>query len=427
MSDNTGIDKPASGSYLSLLRNPSFVFLWLSNTVSRMGDILLRLALVWFVLEKTGSALKVGILMVFQILPLVILGLLAGVIVDHVDRKKIMIASDIFRGTALLALPVLSATGMLQIWHVYIVAALLSCASAFFFPAAMAAIPGVVEDSELFSANAFFGMSSQAVEVIGAGLGGFFLAWAGSMWGIYLDSASFFISAGFLFFISLKRQKLEKGKFEFSRAGKEIKDGLVFIRRDLYIMFVVSSVLLVNFILGPVEVLDAVFSERVLNAGVAGFGLLGGANAAGVLFGSLIAGKLPLGFGKRESLKLIVSALAAVGVFLVMFSFTKHLYPAMAFYVLIGTSIGLCNVPVLSLIQRLVPDDMRGRVFATLNTFILGAQPLAMAIGTALADRIGVVPVYRIAGLLTVVAMAACIPLIPKLLPPKKEDVTIGF
>ena len=160
---------------------------------------------------------------------------------------------------------------------------------------------------------------------------------------------------------------------------------------DLYIFFIVGSVLLVNFLLGPIEVLDAVFSEKILDAGVVGFGLLGGANAAGVLMGSLIAGKLPAHFGKRESLKLIIATLASVGVFLAIFSFMRHLYPAMALYILIGTAIGLCNVPVLSLIQKLVPDDMRGRVFATLNTFILGAQPFAMAIGTALADKFGVV------------------------------------
>src|SRR3990170_4384393 len=180
------------------LRHRSFALLWTGQTISRLGDSLYRIALAWWVLEKTGSATAMSTVLVVSFLPMLLFLLVGGVVVDRLPRFRVLFASDVLNGCVVGAVAVLAATGRLEVWHVYIAGALFGLAEAFFYPAYAASVPQVVPPEALPSANALTGLSYQISGVIGPAIGAAMVALGGTSAAFGLDSLSFFISAAFM-------------------------------------------------------------------------------------------------------------------------------------------------------------------------------------------------------------------------------------
>src|SRR5688500_11579610 len=136
----------------SLTHRP-FALLWAGQTTSRLGDSLYRIALSWWVLEKTGSAVAMGTVLVFSQIPLLLFLLIGGVVVDRLPRIRIMFISDILSGLVIAFVAVFSWLELLQIWHIYIASMLFGFVEAFFFPAYQAVIPQITPSELLISAN----------------------------------------------------------------------------------------------------------------------------------------------------------------------------------------------------------------------------------------------------------------------------------
>jgi MFS family permease len=129
------------------LRTRAFALLWTGQMISRFGDSLYRIALAWWVLEKTGSATAMSTVLVVSFLPMVVFLLVGGVVVDRLPRFRVMFAADVLNGSVVAVVSLLAATGALEIWHVYVVGALFGLAEAFFFPAYIASVPQIVPPS----------------------------------------------------------------------------------------------------------------------------------------------------------------------------------------------------------------------------------------------------------------------------------------
>src|SRR5215212_7762296 len=143
---------------LRSLRHRPFALLWTGQTTSRLGDSLYRIALSWWVLEKTGSAVAMGTVLVFSQIPMLIFLLIGGVVVDRLPRIRIMFLSDILSGLVITFVAVFAWLDLLQIWHIYIASMIFGFVEAFFFPAYQSVIPQITPSELLTSANSLGGL-----------------------------------------------------------------------------------------------------------------------------------------------------------------------------------------------------------------------------------------------------------------------------
>ena len=229
--------KPWRGTaYGHLLRNRSFVALWLGQTISFVGDYFYWLAIPIMVERLTGSALQVGLSVIASTLPFLLLGPLAGVFVDRWDRKRTMIISDLLRGLLVLACLLVQTSD--QVWIYYTVAFLMSCVSRFFFPAQNAVLPLIVTgEDDLLSANGLMQIVQTAGFLLGPALAGFSIGLWGPQVAFTIDSASFFVSAVGILFMTVPnirgdkqatgRQRPVRG--QTATVWTEMRDGMSYL------------------------------------------------------------------------------------------------------------------------------------------------------------------------------------------------------
>src|SRR5512133_2198419 len=179
---------------LSSLKHRPFALLWIGQTTSRLGDSLHRIALAWWVLEKTGSATAMVTVFVLSQIPLLIFLLIGGIVVDRFPRLRIMFLSDLLSGVVVTFIAVFAWLDLLQIWHIYVASLLFGFVEAFFFPAYQSVIPQITPTDMLTSANSLNGVSGRLTGIIGPMIGAGLVAAGGTPLAFALDALSFFIS-----------------------------------------------------------------------------------------------------------------------------------------------------------------------------------------------------------------------------------------
>ncbi|HEY9526337.1 MAG TPA: MFS transporter, partial [Anaerolineales bacterium] len=175
---------------LRSLRHRPFAWLWTGQTTSRLGDSLYRIALSWWVLEKTGSAVAMGTVLIFSQIPLLLFLLIGGVVVDRLPRIRIMFVSDVLCGLVVTFVAFFSWLELLEIWHIYIASILFGFVEAFFFPAYQAVIPEITPSELLTSANSLSGLSQRVTGIVGPALGATLVAAGGTSVTFALDALS---------------------------------------------------------------------------------------------------------------------------------------------------------------------------------------------------------------------------------------------
>jgi MFS family permease len=352
---------------LSLLRrNRNFRLLYVGQAISQLGDWFNSVAVYALLLDLTGSATAVAWMMIVQFLPVAIVGPVAGVVVDRVNRRRVMIAADLVRGVLILGLLLVRRSD--QVWFAYVVMALTVSASAFFEPARTATIPNITSDEELLPANALSAATWSAMLAAGASIGGLVTAVAGRNIAFAINAASFFISAYFLGLTRYDATPAIARRSEGLLALTGISDlveGLRYIRREPH----VAALMCVKAgwgLAGGVLLLLTIFGQRVFPIGsgaAAGIGILYGARGIGAGLGPItlrwIVGQQP-----RMLRRTIGPAFFMVGVFYIALAGAPSL--AIAALCVLCAHFGGSLLWVFStvLLQLEVPDRFRGRVFA---------------------------------------------------------------
>lgn len=348
--------------YIALLRrNRSFRRLWYGQVVSQLGDWFDSIALFTLLYKLTGSGQAVGVLLAVQFLPSAIVGLWAGVIVDRLPRKLVMIASNL--GSAALVLLFLLVRDASQVWIIYVVALLKMSLVAFFDPARTAAIPNVTSRAELIPANAISGATWSAMLAIGAGLGGLVAGTLGTDAAFLIDAASFLLSAWFIWTVPLHEAHL--GERQPTSRLQELREGLrfVFSQRDIAIYTCTKMLWSIG---GGILLLLTVFGRQEFPLGVDGalsIGLLYAARGVGAGIGPIVARHWG-GDSERFLRRAIGPSFLLTTVGYVILSASPNLWIALL-GVLIG-HIGGSNQWVFStaLLQLNVPNRLQGRIFA---------------------------------------------------------------
>jgi MFS family permease len=247
---------------VALLRgNRNFRLLWFGQVVSQLGDWFNVVALYALLFELTGSATAVAGMMVMQMLPVALVGPVSGVVVDRFDRRRIMIAADLVRGSAVLGLLLVRSSD--AVWFAYVVIGVMVACSGFFEPARSATVPSIVPRDQLLAANAVSTGTWSAMLAIGASLGGGVTVLLGRDAAFVINSASFFASALFLWRM---RVPARDSRLKAALGLRGVIDGLSYMRRHRD----VARIALIKggwAIVGGALLLLTVFGDRIFRIG----------------------------------------------------------------------------------------------------------------------------------------------------------------
>ncbi|MGB8646872.1 MAG: MFS transporter [Anaerolineae bacterium] len=350
----------AAGYYQILRDNSDYRKLYLGQVVSLLGDWFNYVAVQTIVFELTNSGLAAGLALITSTLPAFFLTPLAGAIVDRFDRRKIMIVADVSR--ALIALGMILVSTADQIWLIYVLMALLVVFGSFFNPASSAAIPNLVRRDELYTANALSNSTWGAMLAVGALVGGIAIATVGKDMAFVINSLSFLFSAAMLWLIRRPFGEDHAARHLPLNPFADFKEGFDYAIRRPQLL----SLLMVKAggsLAGGVILLLTVFSFSVFKMGEIGIGLLGMARGIGILAGPLLVAPLVAGRISRAQWVIVCGfLLAGTGYFL--FGLTSSLVLGMLVVVMAHVGWGSNWSLSATIIQRLTPDQVRGRIFS---------------------------------------------------------------
>ncbi len=397
---------PAQPSPYAVLRNRSFRRIWTAQLVSTIGDALTTLAAGIIVWERTGSALSVGLMLMATAVPTLVVGLIAGVVVDRFDRKKIMVASDLIRAGLVATLPfLLTSTGSV-VW-LYVVVMLSSSVTQFFSPANESVLPEIASEEELGAANAIMAIAQFGSTAVGFAAAGFLAQTKSIELVFYIDSATFLFSA--LMISLVKVAPLEVT--EHTTLGEQIRNigfGAKFIWKTpvLRSLNIVRVPVLIAF--GMQNVLLLPFALQALKADDFQYGLQEGLTSVGFVIGSLAMARLADRL--REGQWLVLSFLA-MGLMSLAYSLQATIWVAIALIAISGAMNAPSFVAGRLINQRNTPREARGRVFST--SYVLRDVVYLAGMGLAgLADLFDVRILFGVSSLVIVGAglVAAVLP-----------------
>lgn len=379
---------------LSLLRrNGDFRKLYLASLISLGGDWFLLVALFGLALEFTGSAVSVAALIVAQEVPFGVASLIGGVLADRFDRRRLMVVCDVAR--TLLCLGFLLVNDPSMMWLAYLLLAVISSFSAVFDPASSAALPNLVEPRELGPANALSGSLWGTMLAVGAALGGIVAAALGRDAAFLIDASSFAVSGLLIARIrrSFSAERTEEPEANVIRATAET---VRYARRDHRVLALVTVKAGFGIAAGVIALI-AVFAHEEFGAGDAGIGALMAGRGVGALIGPFL-GRWLAGPQDRR-------LFGAIGVALAVFGLGYATLGAMPSLFAAAVAVGIAHLGggaqwTLSSygLQRLVPDRIRGRIFAFDFTLITLSLTVSALVTAWAADRFGARPTVAVLG-----------------------------
>jgi MFS family permease len=375
--------------FRDVLFSKNFFSLWSGQIISEFGDRLNQMALIALVYYKEpGSVMALARLLFFIIIPVFVIGPVAGVYADRWDRKRTMIISDVLRGALVLLIPVFVHLDMMI--PVYALVFLIFSATRFFLPSKMSFIPSIVSEEKLMVANALANTTRMIATVLGFALAGLIVKWIGHTWGFYLNSLSYFVSAAFIAVITPK-EKLKDVKEELHMTKEiveksirknlwtEIVEGFGYVFRKSHMKVVTSTFFLLMAGAGAVFCIIIVFIQESFGSVTEDLGIFGAFLGAGLFLGTVAFGK----FGQKLSkIHSIFISFALCGLVLIVFAFYAAKSPLFLVGSLLVLLVGAAVAPILTctntLVHVLIPDEARGRIFSSMEAVMHLGFMLAM-------------------------------------------------
>jgi len=396
--------------FRQVLKNRNFFLLWIGQIISQLGDRLDQMALIALIyLRAPGSTLEIAKILSFTIIPVFLIGPIAGVYVDRWDRRRTMYISDLLRALLVLVIP-------LFLFHtkslvpIYITVFVMFCIGRFFVPAKLSIVPELVEQKDLLMANSLVNITGMIAAILGFGISGVVVEWLGAKSGFYLDALSFLISSALIFFIAKKSAAAFNIKqvsqeivevFRRSSVLQEIKEGILYFVRKKDIRFAAGVIFILWSALGAVYVVLIAFVQQTLHSATKDLGLLIMFLGIGLFLGSLLYGR----FGQRLShYKTIFSSLVLSGIMLVVFALMINRYPNFFMAAALSFLIGLLVAPIMiasnTIIHNVSDNQMMGKIFSSLEIVMHLGFLLFMLISSVLAEKTSHVLILVIVGCL---------------------------
>lgn len=383
---------PAQNRFATWARFASPFALFLTGlTISKLGDALYMFALPWIAYDLTGSAVLMSGLFATEILPILLFGALAGVFVDRVDRRRLMMASDLLRAVIVAAIPLLGGLGMLQVWHLYIVAFSLSLISLVFDVATTIAIPELA-GKDLTRANAAHQLIMQLGAMGGPALAGVAIAALGGYGAMWLDALSF----GGTLLALLLLPPFQTGSAGATAQGvlEGMAEGFRWLWKHAVIKALSLQAMIGNFGFGMVNAVLMFYLRDVLHLS----SRVGGLNYAMLGVGGVAGSLVIVPLSRRYSRRQLYPAILLFGMtgLLVMAALRTWWAPGFGFGM-----VSACNVAWVvlstSVRQEQIPGELLGRVLSFTRVLSTAAMPVGAILGGALVERFDPALVFLIA------------------------------
>ena len=385
---------------LKQFNSENFTRLWWAQLISQFGDRVNQMALIGLMAERSpGSAMQLAKLLSFTIIPVFIIGPIAGVYVDRWDRRTTLFVCDFLRGLLVLSIPFvfLKQDSMVPI---YITVFLAFCLSRFYVPAKMSIVPDLVHNEHLLMANSLLTTTGMIAFVLGCAVGGFLVDRTGARGGFICDAITFFISGILVFsmrmpgkFKNIPSKILQTGKEVMTiirkSAIQEMKEGVRYLIGHKEIRLIMSMLFILLSAAGAIYVVIIVFVQQSFQSVTRDLGILAIFLGAGLFLGVLIYGR----WGQKIPwYKTIFLCLMSGGMMLMVFAVSVYHFPrigvAMALSTLLGLMVGPVFIAANAVTHQVCDAQMRGKVFSALEIVIHLAFLIAMFVSSYLSEHV---------------------------------------
>jgi MFS family permease len=368
------------------------------QTISTLGSSFTSFALPLLIFKLTGSSLNLALTVTATVLPYLLFGLVIGAWVDRVNRKRVMVLTDLARALVIASIPLASAQGLLSVWWIYAVAFLNSTLTICFDAANFAAVPSLVRQEDLVTANGRVQAGYATAKVGGPLLGGLLIIVVPLPMLLLIDAVSFLVSAGSLVLIATSFNTASDERQTRRSLRQDIVEGLRFVLKHPILSWITLLLLLVNFILPTSSAQLVLFAKQWFAASDTQVGLLYAGGSLGTVALSLAAGQ----FRKRWPLGTIaLGALMMEGMFTALTAVTHWYWGLLLLWALRGGADVLFTITSYSLAQVAVPNQLLGRVITVIRVLTWSTASLGALLGGLAIERThNVALVYAVIGLL---------------------------
>ncbi|MGE5701378.1 MAG: MFS transporter [Clostridia bacterium] len=390
---------------LTILKQSGFRWYYTGLFLSGLGDQFGWMGLTWYMMKKTGSSVAMGSIIFTYMVPGLIAGLIAGVLLDRLDRKKLMIVDNVLRGCLFLLLAVLFGSDKVTLFWVYLLVGIAGMLSPISTHGAAVMLPQFVTDKTLLTkANSMMEAQWQIIYLCGPALAGMLIAWIGEHAVLLVNGISFFVCA--ICFWRLQLRPLENPPTQEQKQGNrlssllaDLKTGYVYMGTNRLLLVLIFVTLFFNMAYGPIEVALPLFVHG-MEGGAESLGVLWSALAAGSLAGTLLFSMIKWPYALGGTLSGII---VLWGVATFPLAFSNQLWIAILAMGIAGFVFAPYGALYRTFLQNNVPSHMLGRVFTSVRT-ITG---LGMPCGAAVSGML--IPITGVSGLFAASAIACLV------------------
>jgi len=368
---------------LRALRHRNFQLFFSGQLISLIGTWMQSVAQAWLVYRLTKSALLLGTVGFASQIPVFLIAPFGGITADRINRQKLVITTQISAMLLAAILAWLTLSGHIQVWHIFVLAALLGVVNAFDIPGRQAFLVDMVGKEDLMNAIALNSSMFNGARVIGPAIAGILVAKIGEGWCFATNAISYIavIIGLLLMHVHSIPRVSDHSPIE------DIIEGFRWVNQTRIIRALLLLIGLVSLVAMPYTILMPVFADKILHGGARGLGILMGATGVGALFGALtLAAKTG---GVKGLGRWVAISCASLGISLFLFAFSDSFWLSVALLLPAGYSMMLQMACSNTLIQTMVPDQLRGRVMSVYSMMFMGMAPFGAFFGGALAHRVG--------------------------------------
>lgn len=373
------------------LRHRNFRLFWFGQMISLMGTWMQTIGQAWLVLELTHSALLLGIVGALQFLPVMLLSLFGGVLADRLPKRKVLLFTQSFAMLQATVLWILVATGEVRLWHVLVLATLLGLTNSIDMPTRQAFVVEMVGREDLPNAIALNSSLFNMARIVGPGIGGLIIAWAGVAPLFLLNAISFIPVLIGLALIDLrglyahsKRVEVEAG-VQRQSTMQSLREGLVYVARTPSVLLIIVVIGIVSLFGINFNVVLPLFATSVLHAGAEGFGFISSAFGLGSLFSALW-----LAWSNRKpSIQYLLVSAFVFCVLEAFFAISQVYALSLLLIAAVGFAMIAFSATANTTIQTVVPDHLRGRVMSVYMLVFAGSVPFGNLLTGGLAHFYG--------------------------------------
>ena len=393
-----------AASFGGLLRsNRNYRFTWIGQVVSEVGDHFNNIAVFSLALANTGSGLTVAGILLSRGAAVMLAGPVSGVLLDRMDRRRIMLSSDLIR--AVFALGFILAIPAGRTWLLFLLSGALMFASPFFTSGRAAILPTIASSAELHSANSLTQLTQWSAITIGAFLGGSAVASFGYTLAFVFNALSFVFSAACILQLrapqGFRPQRSDLSEDSVLRPWSDYIAGVQYMRAAPLILGI--GLIAVGWSTGggAAQILFSIFGENVFHRGPIGIGLIWGFAGIGLIAGGIVAHKIGRNLGFAAYKRTISIVFLIHGGAYVLFSLTPAFGWALLFIGISRAAVGVSSVLNFAQLLRHVSSEYRGRVFSTIESWTWMTMMISMAIAGAASEKVDPRTIGAVAGCLS--------------------------